>query len=99
MTKGFKPKVATANHLIEGDVIYFTSEGWSRRIETAAVARTAEDAEALIEQAGQCPQETAGASLIDVDLSTGIPRPVHFREVFRTRGPSNYFHGKQADHV
>ena len=24
------------------------------------------------------------------------PQPVHFREVFRTRGPSNYFHGKQA---
>jgi len=26
----------------------------------------------------------------------GRPEPVHFREVFRTRGPSNYFHGKQA---
>jgi hypothetical protein len=25
------------------------------------------------------------------------PEPVHFREAFRTRGPSNYRHGKQAD--
>jgi hypothetical protein len=25
------------------------------------------------------------------------PEPTHFREAFRTRGPSNYAHGKQAD--
>ena len=25
------------------------------------------------------------------------PEPVHFREAFRTRGPSNYAHGKQVD--
>ena len=23
------------------------------------------------------------------------PEPIHFREAFRTRGPSNYAHGKQ----
>ena len=27
----------------------------------------------------------------------GRPEPTHFREAFRRRGPSNYFHGKQAD--
>ena len=27
------------------------------------------------------------------------PEPTHFREEFRTRGPSNYAHGKQADYL
>ena len=27
----------------------------------------------------------------------GLPIPVHFREAFRRRGPSNYFHGIQAE--
>ena len=27
----------------------------------------------------------------------GRPEPTHFREAFRRRGPSNYFHGIQAE--
>ena len=37
-----------------------------------------------------------GAYLVDAAQGAGGPEPVHFREAFRTRGPSNYFHGKQA---
>lgn len=99
MARAFVPKVATSNHLLEGDVIYYTGKGWSRSLADAAVARTPDEAEALLAEAGAYPLETVGAVLTDVDMSTGVPTPMHFRETFRTRGPSNYFHGKQADHV
>jgi hypothetical protein len=38
-----------------------------------------------------------GAYLADATAGPDGPEPVHFREAFRTRGPSNYPHGKQAD--
>jgi hypothetical protein len=38
-----------------------------------------------------------GAYLADAILKDGKPVPTHFREEFRTRGPSNYEHGKQAE--
>ena len=43
--------------------------------------------------------ELVGAYLADaVQGDDGKPEPVHFREAFRTRGPSNYpDHGKQAE--
>lgn len=99
MSKTFKPQVATTNHLLEGDVIYFARPGWTRELAEAAVAMSASDAEALLHEASQFPHETVGVGLVDVDLSIGTPRPAHFREDFRTKGPSNYFHGKQAEHV
>ena len=40
-----------------------------------------------------------GAYLADAKPGPNGPEPVHFREEFRTRGPSNYMHGKQADLV
>jgi hypothetical protein len=99
MSKPFAPKVATTNHLLEGDVIYFTRPGWTRELAEAAVAETPEDADALLHEAKQYPHETVNIDLIDVDLTTGVPAPTHFRETFRTQGPSNYFHGKQAENV
>ncbi|NBO20597.1 MAG: DUF2849 domain-containing protein [Rhodobacteraceae bacterium] len=38
-----------------------------------------------------------GAYLADAKAGPNGPEALHFREVFRTRGPSNYPHGKQAD--
>ena len=63
MARKFTPKVITANHLLDGDVIYLTKDGnWSR------------------------------------NHAAGKPIPIHFREEFRSRGPSNYpDHGKQAE--
>lgn len=99
MARPFTPKVATSNHLLEGDVIYFARPGWTRNIAEAAVATTPAEAEILLAQASAFPLETVGAALTDVTLASGQPEPTHFREAFRTRGPSNYFHGKQADDV
>lgn len=99
MPNPFVPKVATSNHLLSGDVIYFKRPGWSPNLADAEVAYTSEDAEVLLSEAMAYPLETVGAVLTDVDVSNGDPEPVHFREEFRTRGPSNYFHGKQAQNV
>jgi hypothetical protein len=38
-----------------------------------------------------------GAYLADFTDEDAGPKPAHFREVFRTKGPGNYFHGKQAE--
>ena len=91
------PQVVTANHLLEGDVIYLTAaRDWSRNLADATVVDGDEAADLLAFAEAQ-PDEIVGAYLFDVDVSTGTPRPTHFREEFRTRGPSNYFHGKQAE--
>ncbi|MFQ5623305.1 MAG: DUF2849 domain-containing protein [Paracoccaceae bacterium] len=99
MARKFLPQVATGNHLLEGDVVFLTEAGgWSREHGDAAVARTPEEAEILLAAAGHFPQEVVGVYLADAQIGPdGRPRPVHFREAFRTRGPSNYFHGKQAE--
>ena len=39
--------------------------------------------------------DTAAKRLADAAPGAAGPQPVHIREAFRTRGPSNYHHGKQ----
>lgn len=99
MPRPFSPVVATSNHLLEGDVIYFARPDWTRELSEATVALTQEEADALLADAQKFPLETVGVGLTEVDLSSGTPAPAHFREAFRSKGPSNYFHGKQAEHV
>jgi Protein of unknown function (DUF2849) len=97
MARKFLPKIATANDLFDGDVVYFDGSSWSRLHEAARVAETEEDAETLLAEASKDNATKVGIYLADVDIVDGLPRPNHFREAFRTRGPSNYFHGKQAE--
>ena len=100
MARAFVPKVVTANDLLEGDVIYLTASGdWSRRHEEAELFADETAAnEALAEAANQA-HRLVGAYLADARLGENDkPEPIHFREAFRTRGPSNYpDHGKQAE--
>ncbi len=77
-------------------MIYFTDPGWSRDHSDAAVAQTVAEADALLVRASQEPHLTVGVYLADAALVDGRP-PNPFREAFRTCGPSNYFHGKQAE--
>ena len=97
--KRFVPKVVTANDLFEGDAIYLTpARSWSREHRDAALAETPEEADALL-AAGTQPH-VVGAYLADAKPTPDGPEPIHFREVFRTRGPSNRHHGKQeSSHV
>ena len=93
------PQIVTANDLFEGDVVYLTEDGgWTRLHSDAAVAQTPEDAERLLDVANRQQGQIVGAYLANATIAgDGRPEPIHFREAFRTRGPSNYFHGKQAD--
>ena len=93
--RAFTPKIVTANDLFEGDAIYLTaSHDWSREHRDAALAETQDEADALL-AAGQQPH-VVGAYLADAKPGPNGPEPIHFREVFRTKGPSNRHHGKQA---
>jgi len=91
------PKVVTANDLIEGDAVWRRPDGgWTRSLTEAEVLPDPETAEARLAQALAEPDRVVGAYLADVQCGPGGPRSAHFREAFRTRGPSNYPHGKQA---
>ncbi|MAZ16984.1 MAG: sulfite reductase [Ahrensia sp.] len=98
MAREYRPRIVTANDLIEGDAVYFTaSHGWSREHGEAVVAFSADAADGLLEAAAKQQDRIVGVYLAEVEMGPDHrPQPVHFREAFRTRGPSNYFHGKQA---
>ncbi|SIO38442.1 Protein of unknown function [Rhodovulum sp. ES.010] len=91
------PKVVTANDLLTGDVVYLAGDGaWSRRHVDARLLQDAEAARAALAAAAAQADKVVGAYLAEARPGPdGHPEPVHFREVFRTRGPSNYRHGKQ----
>jgi len=100
MARKFQPQMATGNDLLEGDVVYFTSVGtWSRDIGEAALAVNQEAADDLLKRALADKVRVVGIYLVEADIDDfGRAAPAHFREVFRTRGPSNYpQHGRQAE--
>lgn len=89
-------KVITANALLEGDAIWFTeSSTWSRDIADAEVLTDEAHADIRMLEAQADQSAVAGVYLADAKVTDAGPTPVHFREAFRTRGPSNYAHGKQ----
>lgn len=95
MSRAFTPKVVTANDLTSGDVIYLTeADTWSRLHHEAELIEDAAHAQMRLLD-GQRAKAAIGAYLADARRGTQGPEPVHFREAFRTRGPSNYPHGKQ----
>ncbi|MGB1034002.1 MAG: DUF2849 domain-containing protein [Primorskyibacter sp.] len=92
MPRPFAPQIVTANALLEGDVIYLTADDtWSRKREEAEILTDEAHAQLRLIDAAARHDEAVGVYLAEVS------DPVHFREAFRHRGPSNYFHGKQAD--
>jgi hypothetical protein len=102
MSRGFTPKVVTANALLEGDVIYLTADDrWSRLHHEAELIEDEAHAQLRLLHAQSQRAIAVGAYLAEARRGPNGPEPVHFRETFRTRGPSNYPHGKQveASHV
>jgi len=96
MSRSFSPKVVTANDLRLGDVVYHTaSGGWTRQLSEAELIEDEAIADLrLLEAMGQ-GRQVVGVYLADVRRGAQGLEPVHFREAFRARGPSNYPHGKQ----
>jgi len=98
MPREFTPKVVTANHLIEGDVVYLTeSDEWTRHLSEAEVITDEAHAQLRQLQAEAETETVVGVYLADVTPGATGPEPTHFREDFRRTGPSNYPHGKQAE--
>jgi len=98
MARPFVQKIVTANDLLEGDAIYLTASGdWSGDFRQGQVCTTSEQAEKLLAKAELQQAKIVGPYLADVITEENHPTALlHFREKFRTKGPSNYFHGKQA---
>jgi hypothetical protein len=96
MPRPYSPKVLTANALMEGDVVYLRADGsWTRRHAEAELIADAATAELRLLDAEARGHEVVGAYLANAIAGPAGPEPVHFREAVRTRGPSNYRHGKQ----
>ncbi|QGX98676.1 DUF2849 domain-containing protein [Roseovarius faecimaris] len=98
MPREFTPKVVTGNALIEGDVIYQTADdGWTRNLSEAELLTDEAEARLRLLMAEGQPDQVVGPYLADARPGASGPEPTHFREAFRRTGPSNYFHGKQAE--
>lgn len=97
MPREFTPKVVTANALLDGDVVWLTAEDrWTRTIAEAELIEDEAHGQLRLLHAESQPDVVVGPYLADAQAGPEGPEPVHFRETFRTRGPSNYAHGKQA---
>ena len=102
MSKAFtpsaaKPGVVTANDLREGHNVWMTENGWSRDPADATLYEDEAIADlALLEAKGQA-NLVVGPYLVEARRGPNGPEPAHFREAFRQSGPSNHFHGIQAD--
>jgi hypothetical protein len=92
----FTPKVLTGNDLLLGDVIYLTeTDSWSRDLLLAQLITDPDQAARKLAYAKTQTHKIVGPYLADMQAAPQGPMPMHFREGFRTRGPSNYRHGKQ----
>lgn len=103
MSKSFTPSLATpavitANDLRMGHCVWMAEGGWTADPREAQLFEDEAIAEiALLEALGQTSL-VVGPYLAEARRGAdGRPQPTHFREAFRRRGPSNYFHGKQAE--
>ena len=98
------PAILLANDLLDGDVVFAFADGasllaWTRDPALALVA--ADDAAADQLEAFAATElrgnKVVDAYLVDVAIESGSPVPRHFRERFKTLGPSNRPDlGKQA---
>ncbi len=94
----FTAQVVTANRLREGDVVYLTADDrWTQHHHEAELIEDEAHAQMRLLHASAQKLLIVGAYLADAKAGPNGPEPTHFREAFRTRGPSNYPHGKQAD--
>lgn len=98
------PAILLANDLLDGDVVFAIAGadgrlGWTRDPGLALIAADDAAAERLegFAAAALAAQQVVDAYLVDVELTAAGPVPRHFRERFKTLGPSNRPDlGKQA---
>jgi hypothetical protein len=84
-------KVATANRLSDGAVVFLTRAAkWSEHIDSAVVAVEPQAAAALGEhgKAAEAANHVTGSYVIDVERRDGRVVPLHIRERIRSLGPT-----------
>ena len=95
------PAILIANTFLEGEAVFRAAGHWTPDPAQALVARDDAEADALEREAaeGFARNEVVDAYLVDVTIGTdGVPVPRHFRERFKTLGPSvRPDLGKQAE--
>lgn len=95
----YTPSVLTANHLLDGDAVWWTGREWSRDIWRADVIETAEDATTLLEMAATCASfeaEVVGPYLVEIAVATRTP--VVRREAIRASRAPTFAYIVEADH-
>mgnify|MGYP006175289209 CR=1 FL=1 len=99
-------KVATANRLSDGAVVFLTPAAvWSTDIDSAVVAVEPQAAAALGERGRQAEaaNHVTGSYVIDVERRDGRVVPLHIRERIRALGPtvgdSSAAAAREARHV
>jgi len=96
MARIVHPKVVTGNDLRRGDAVWFTKNNrWSRDMAAAELLEDPAIAATRLAEASAQSDLVVGAYLADAKAGTSGPEALHFREAFRSNGPSNYAHGKQ----
>ena len=98
MPKSFSPAVLTANHLLDGDAVWWTGAEWSADISLARAARTPEERDAL-EAESLAPVHEAlvvGPYLVDVSLDGAVARPTVRREAIRADREPTFVYGADA---
>jgi hypothetical protein len=95
------PAILIANDLLDGDVVFRAEGRWTLDPVEAVIAHDAATADRLDAEgkAAFAARKVVDAYLIDVAIGPdGVPKPRHFREKFRTLGPSvRRDLGKQAE--
>jgi hypothetical protein len=84
------PVILVANDLVEGHVVFLAANGWSPNHRDALIAGNDEAAQALEAEgrAQMASNKVVDAYLVAVELGDDGPIPRHFRERFKTLGPS-----------
>jgi len=92
-------KALTANHLLDGCVVFWSQGQWVDRLADADLFDDSDPAgpEAEVEARAQT-KLVVDAYLIDLIQAEEFWAPVSYRERIRALGPTNHLgHGKQAD--
>jgi len=101
MTTPQASKVITANDLLSGEVVYLTASGkWSPEHGNAIMFNEIDMANARLAGVQVSDNSIVGPYLAGATQDQNQdPSPLHFREIFRTKGPSNRILGKQVSPV
>ena len=99
MAKKFIPSVLTANHLLEGDAVWWTGETWSRDIARAEIVSTPEAADCAGTAGGQTRLSRRKSSA-PIWLKSTSPRrtPIVRREAIRADRAPTFAYIVEAEH-